>query len=40
MQTLEDVIVLAFLKHDLTEFAGMYPEYSEGKFVEFCASLI
>ncbi|MDP8566509.1 DUF4202 domain-containing protein [Methylophilus aquaticus] len=34
MQTLEDVIVLAFLEHDLTEFAGMHPEYSEGKFVD------
>jgi Domain of unknown function (DUF4202) len=34
MQTLEDVIVLAFLEHDLTEFADMHPEYSKGKFVD------
>lgn len=34
MQTLEDVIVLAFLEHDLTEFAGMHPEYTEAKFVD------
>ena len=34
MQTLEDVIVLAFLKHDLVDFANLHPEYSEDKFVD------
>ncbi len=33
-QTLEDVIVLAFLEHDLVDFASLHPEYSEGKFVD------
>lgn len=33
-QTLEDVIVLAFLEHDLVDFANLHPEYSEGKFVD------
>lgn len=34
MQTLEDVIVLAFLEHDLLDFASTHPEYSEAKFVD------
>ncbi len=34
MQTLEDVIVLAFLEHDLIDFANLHPEYSEDKFVD------
>lgn len=33
MQTLEDVIVLAFLAHDLTAFVEKYKDYSEEKFI-------
>lgn len=33
MQTLEDVIVLAFLEHDLAAFVEKYQEYSEEKFI-------
>jgi Domain of unknown function (DUF4202) len=41
MQTLEDVIVLAFLEHDLVDFANLHPEYSEDKFVDIlCKSYL
>jgi len=33
MQTLEDVIVLAFLEHDLEEFVQKHGDYSEEKFI-------
>jgi hypothetical protein len=33
MQTLEDVIVLAFLEHDLEAFVTKYKDYSEDKFI-------
>ena len=33
MQTLEDVIVLAFLEHDLDEFVQKHSDYSEEKFI-------
>lgn len=33
MQTLEDVIVLAFLEHDLDAFVQKYSDYSEEKFL-------
>jgi hypothetical protein len=33
MQTLEDVIVLAFLEHDLEEFVQKHSNYSEEKFI-------
>lgn len=32
-QTLEDVIVLAFLEHDLEAFVEKYKDYSEEKFI-------
>ena len=32
-QTLEDVIVLAFLEHDLDAFVTKYSDYSEEKFL-------
>ncbi len=33
MQTLEDVIVLAFLEHDLEAFVAKFKDYSEEKFI-------
>ncbi len=33
MQTLEDVIVLAFLEHDLEAFVAKYKDYSDEKFI-------
>ncbi|MDX1914146.1 MAG: DUF4202 domain-containing protein [Methylophilus sp.] len=33
MQTLEDVIVLAFLEHDLEAFVQKYSDYTEDKFI-------
>ena len=33
MQTLEDVIVLAFLEHDLDEFVQKHSDYTEEKFI-------
>jgi hypothetical protein len=33
MQTLEDVIVLAFLEHDLEDFVEKHSDYSEEKFI-------
>jgi Domain of unknown function (DUF4202) len=32
-QTLEDVIVLAFLEHDLADFVQKHADYSEEKFI-------
>ena len=32
-QTLEDVIVLAFLEHDLANFVEKYSDYTEEKFL-------